>query len=327
MSGGEPFGGSRRGVFRSGDARSPGAIGARASDARSPGAIASCVPATLSRRTQKSSAKGTSPQSSLYTAHNLRPAFSLHYDWTGWPTAGTTLPPETVALARETAPLWERDGLHLLKPHATSDMVQILFSVTPQVGPTFFCQRVKGRLQHALRKFGAPVDFSRKVSFRSLGENTSEVVENYIQGQVGKADFADPRFQETMRRFTVVSDEVRLAEPSESNSGRYWYNLHLVLVVAARFRITDPDQLGLFREAAFHVTEDAGHRIAALSVMPDHVHLALRGNIERSPEEIALEFQNGLARVSGCRVWQDGFYVGTFSEYDLDVIRRIARRS
>ncbi|MEW6668684.1 MAG: transposase [Thermodesulfobacteriota bacterium] len=281
----------------------------------------------MSRRTRKSSAEDTGSRGSLYISHNLRPTFSLHYDWTGWPTAGTVLPPQTVAVARETAPLWENDGLRLLEPHARAEKVQILFSVTPQVCPTFFCQRVKGRLQHALRKCGTPVEFSRKVSFRSLGENTSEVVENYIRGQVGKADFADPRFRDTMGRFTVVSDDVRLAEPSESNSGRYWYNLHLVLVVAARFRITDPEQLGHFRDTAFTVAEKAGHRIAALSVMPDHVHMALRGNIERSPEEIALELQNGLARSAGCRVWQDGFYVGTFSEYDLDVVRRIARQS
>jgi REP element-mobilizing transposase RayT len=318
MSGGESFGGSRRAVSRSGDTRSPGAMGS-AGDAG--------VPATLCRRTQKPDANHTKQQGTLYSAHNLRPAFSLHYDWTGWPTAGTTLPLQTAAVARETASLWERDGLHLLKSHATADMVQILFGVTPQVCPTFFCQRVKGRLQHALRKWGAPVDFSRKVSFRSLGENTSEVVENYIRGQVGKADFADPRFRDTMRRFTVVSDDVRLADPSESNSGRYWYNLHLVLVIAARFRVTEPEQLGRFRDAAFIMAGNAGHRIAALSVMPDHVHMALRGNIDRSPEEIALEFQNGLARAAGCRVWQDGFYVGTFSEYDLDVIRRIARPS
>jgi REP element-mobilizing transposase RayT len=187
--------------------------------------------------------------------------------------------------------------------------------------------RVKGRLQHALRKCGMPVEFSRKVSFRSLGENTSDVVERYIRGQVGKGDFADPRFREIMRRFTIVSDDVRLAEPSESNSGRYWYDLHLVLVVADRFRITDPEQLGRIRDAVLTVAAEGGHRIAALSVMPDHVHMALRGNIERSPEEIALAFQNGLARAAGCRVWQDGFYVGTFSEYDLDVIRRIARQS
>jgi hypothetical protein len=61
--------------------------------------------------------------------------------------------------------------------------------------------------------------------------------------------------------------------------------------------------------------------------MPDHVHMALRGNIARSPEEIALAFQNGLAHTAGCRAWQDGYYAGTFSEYDLDVIRRIAGKS
>ena len=145
--------------------------------------------------------------------------------------------------------------------------------------------------------------------------------------EVGKWVLAHPRFRETMRIFTVVADDVRLAEPSESNSGRYWYDLHLVLVAANRFRITAPEQLGRMRDAALAVAVEGGHRIAALSVMPDHVHMALRGNIERSPEEIALAFQNRLSRAAGCRVWQDGFYVGTFSEYDLDVIRRIGRQS
>jgi len=329
MSGGESVGCSRRGVSRPGDTRSPGANGAGVPDARSTGMNETRVPATLCRRTQKVGLGpgGTRSPETLYTAHNLNLAFKLHYDWTGWPTAGTTLPPQCAAVARETASLWEKDGLHLLEPHATAEKVQILFSVTPQVSPTFFCMRVKGRLQHALRKCDTPVDFSRKVSFRSLGENTSGVVENYIRGQVGKGDFADPRFRETMRSFTVVADDVRLAEPSESNSGRYWYDLHLVLVAADRFRITAPEQLGRMRDAALAVAAEGGHRIAALSVMPDHVHMALRGNIERSPEEIALAFQNGLAGAAGCRVWQDGFYVGTFSEYDLDVIRRIARQS
>jgi REP element-mobilizing transposase RayT len=187
--------------------------------------------------------------------------------------------------------------------------------------------RVKGRLQHALRKAGVPVEFSRKVAFRSLGENTDNVVGNYVRGQVVKEGFADSRFSEIMRRFTVVSNDVKLAEPAESNSGRYWYNVHLVWVVANRFRITNPEKLGRLRDAAFEIAAAGGHRIAALSVMPDHVHAALRGDMEFSPERIALAFQNGLARVIGCRVWQDGYYVGTFSEYDLDVIRRIVRET
>ncbi|MBI2441184.1 MAG: transposase [Lentisphaerae bacterium] len=263
----------------------------------------------------------------MYTRHNLRPVYVLRYDWTGWPTVGTTLPPQTADIARTAASAWEADGLRLHELRATTQMVQLLFSATPQISPVFFCQRAKGRLQHALLKAGTPVNFSRKVSFRSLGENTSGVVEDYIRGQVGKADFADSRFREIMRQFTVAHGDVRLAEPSESNSGRYWYNLHVVLVVAHRFRITNPDRLGQLRDAAFAMAAEDGCRIAALSVMPDHMHMAIRGNIEQSPEQIALTFQNGLALVAGCRAWQDGFYVGTFSEYDLDVIRRIARRS
>lgn len=61
--------------------------------------------------------------------------------------------------------------------------------------------------------------------------------------------------------------------------------------------------------------------------MPDHIHMAVRGDIGSSPEEIALAFQNALACAAGCRAWQAEYYAGTFSGYDLDVIRRIAGKS
>ena len=279
------------------------------------------LPVGLSHRSEKD-ARPTHPP--LYTAHNLHPAFSLRYDWTGWPTEGASLPPVTVAVARGAASAWEPDGLRLIEAHATADKVQLLFSITPQVSPVFCCQRAKGRLQHALRKAGTPVDFSRKVAFRSLGENTTSDVEGYLRKQVGKERFADPRFEAIMRQFTVTCPDVDLAQPSESDSGRYWYNLHLVLVVAGRFRNTNPGKLAQLRAAAFATAVTSGCRIAALSVMPDHIHMALRGDIQRSPETIALAFQNDLAHTLGCRAWQDGYYAGTFSEYDLDVIRRMA---
>ena len=142
------------------------------------------------------------------------------------------LPPQTTAIVRDVAGLWEQDGLRLLEAHATPEKVQLLFSVTPQTSPVFFCTHVKGRLQHALRKKGTSVNFSRKVSFRSLGENITHEVQGYLRKQVGKEGFANPRFEKVMRAFTMVCDNVALAALSESNSGRYWYNLHLVLVVA-----------------------------------------------------------------------------------------------
>jgi hypothetical protein len=63
---------------------------------------------------------------------------------------------------------------------------------------------------------------------------------------------------------------------------RYWYNLHLVLVVAERFRITNPSVLERIRDAAFVADEEAGHRVAALAVMPDHTHIGgLVGQADR----------------------------------------------
>ncbi len=56
--------------------------------------------------------------------------------------------------------------------------------------------------------------------------------------------------------------------------------------------------------------------------MPDHLHAALRGSIAQSPQEIALCFQNNLAYILGQTPhWQEGYYVGTFSDYDMGAIR------
>jgi hypothetical protein len=67
-------------------------------------------------------------------------------------------------------------------------------------------------------------------------EGTVPEVAGYIRKQVSKEGFADPRFAATMRQFTVTCPDVDLAQPTESCSGRYGYNLPLVLVVVERFR-------------------------------------------------------------------------------------------
>jgi len=56
--------------------------------------------------------------------------------------------------------------------------------------------------------------------------------------------------------------------------------------------------------------------------MPEHLHIALRGNVEHSPQEIALAFQNGLAyAMGGFRIWENDYYVGTFGEYTMGAVR------
>ena len=214
--------------------------------------------------------------------------------------------------------------MRLLEHYWSDDRVQLTFSTTPEVSPLLVAGRAKGRLQHALRQtVPAFSGFSRKVSVCSVGHNCREDVEAYIASQVEKARFADPSFRALMQEFTVVHEDVDLSKPTESAHGRYWYNLHIVLVTAERYRVVDRPRLTLLRDHSLKIAERKGHTISRLSVMPDHLHIALRGNIQHGPQEIALAFQNNLAYALGqVKIWANSFYVGTFGEYDMWAIRR-----
>src|SRR5882724_9151238 len=190
----------------------------------------------------------------LYSPFDLRPpAYHLRYTWSGWPSLSRfpELPPSTFWEPLHAA--WEGDGLRKLEQKWSAELIQFTFSVKPQVSPITFAARVKGRLQHALRKAGLATEFSRKVAMGTIGDNHRADVEAYIERQVDKEQFADPRFKEMLRQFTVADPSVDLRVATQTNSGRYWYNLHLVLVVAQRYRIADADVLGLIRDWSFKI--------------------------------------------------------------------------
>jgi hypothetical protein len=81
---------------------------------------------------------------------------------------------------------------------------------------------------------------------------------------VPKERFTDPAFEETMRQFTVADPSVDLSVPGESARGRYWYNLHLVLVVVERHRIVDAKRLGTIRDWCFKIARKKGYVISRL---------------------------------------------------------------
>ena len=68
---------------------------------------------------------------------------------------------------------------------------------------------------------------------------------------------------------------------------------------ADRFRITNPEKLGQLRVGVLATAAETGRRIAALSLMPDHIHMAMGSAMERLPQDIALAFLNCLARAAG----------------------------
>jgi len=323
---GRKQGRGRRGESR--DAVARGENGGKVSDRLNPAGSAASdrVPSDLASLEQK--IRDLARPRPIYTPRSVHSSHVLRYDWTGWLSDKAAFPPNTRDAIRRIANLWQGDGLQLGEFRIDRDRAQLLFTATPEVSPVFAAARVKGRLQHALRQAATPVKFSRKVSVRSLGENVRAAVEGYLGKQVGKEGFVDPRFVKRMQEYTVDRTEMDLSVPTETNSGRYWYNIHLVLVVGGRVRTVDYGMLGKIRDTAICIADRKGYGLRALSVVPDHLHVALRGDIEQSPEEIALGFLNNLAYALGQnRVWQDGYYVGTFSEYDMGVVRRLAQQS
>ena len=265
----------------------------------------------------------------IYQAHNLRPAFSLRYTWTGWPSPGSAFPSTPPPkLYDSLCQLWEGDGLRLLEPTWTPRDIKLTFSTKPTVSPVLLASKAKGRLQHALRTSNASCKFSRKVAVHSVGDNVDSEVEAYIRSQVDRSDYVDLLFRQFLEDLMVTDDSVDLAEPTETRSGRYWYNLHLVIVTQKRHHLRERDTLRKVREQYRAIVRKKGYRLSALAVLPDHLHAAFRADIEQSPQDVALGFQNNLAYALGQNaVWKYTYYAGTFGDHDMDAIRRAIRRN
>jgi len=256
-----------------------------------------------------------------YSTHNLHLPHDIHYSWTGWPSDSQL--PETPprGLIDALSDALKTDSLDLESHTWDTDAVHLSVAALPDAAPVWVAQRLKGRLDYALRKQGLGISFSRKVSLRAFGHNRGAVVERYVRDQLDHVDLADARYRQTLASVAVNDSTVDLSVPAVSSHGRYWYGLHVVFVVASRYRVGERrflDRLGArVRDAA----AGEGCALKRVAIMPDHMHLALRGNPKLSPAEIGVGLQEATADVAGCRLWEDGFYVGTFGDYDQGAVR------
>jgi REP element-mobilizing transposase RayT len=262
------------------------------------------------------------PPEPPYHAADLRCAYQLRYSWTGWPSHAALNTDLIARIVPAIASEWETDGIRVLESKLSPEQMQLTLSTTPQVSPVTMATRVKGRIQHHCRRSGSPIDFSRKVSVRSLGDATRDQVEQYIRSQVAHEELADERFRTQLAAYTVSSPAIDLSQPTQSGSGRYWYNMHLVLVADDRYRLAEGTLLERIRDTALRICAKKGYLASRLAFLPDHLHIALRGAIGQSPEEIALAFLNNLAfALDRRRWWQAGYYMGTFGEYTMAAAR------
>lgn len=254
----------------------------------------------------------------------------LAYSWTGWPKSGNFPDLLQDQIPQITLDQLRGDGLCCLSHRWSPDQIQITARAEPQLSPARVAALFKGRLDHALRQSGWRNGFHRRVGLRSLGENTTETVLAYVARQLERADLADPRYVSELQTVTFENASLDLSLPTATLYGRYWHDLHIVAVTSGRLRVHDA-WIARIRQGVFSWAEgfsgtgqnrrdvvSAGLR--SFSLMPDHLHIAARGPVEKSPAELTEDLYRELNTAAGCVLFSDRIYVGTFSVYPLGCI-------
>ncbi len=252
-----------------------------------------------------------------YSAENCCFAYQLLWSfnlfWRGAPIADSWLAPLGQALGT--------DGIRVLEHRSPEFHVsQFLLSTLPTVAPQLIAQRVKGRLQFLIRAQDQHA-FQRNYSLRSLGSTTREKLQDYVAGQLGHHEIAEPFLRWTLDDLRVIRPDVDLAQPRYTAHAQYSYNLHLVVErsdISANFTT---DQLTALRTMLIKAANVKNHLLSRAAFLPDHLHWLIGCNPDESPQTVALSYLNNLDHALGMHsAFRLSAYLATFGEYDLRAI-------
>lgn len=257
------------------------------------------------------------PPNPIYTSLNCRVAYQLNWSyslfWNHAPTEFTWLP--DLQEACEGDSIWVLQ--HDFKPPNIS---QFLISTKPDVAPVLVTQRVKGRLQHLVRRT-MPNAFHRNYSIRSLGSTRGPKLDAYLATQLAHHPIADSRVQEQFGQYQIYHPEVDLLAQRKTAHALYSYSLHIVFVAEERYREIRDEVLCAMRDMIESASRSKGHLLSRAALLPDHIHLTVGCQAAETPENVALSYMNNLAYAQNMKpVYMSSYFVGTYGEYDLGVI-------
>ena len=256
----------------------------------------------------------------IYTTNNCKAAYQLNWSLSVF---WREPPPEPAEWIEGLKGATEPDGVRILEHRIKGPRTsQFLLSTTPAISPREIIRSVKARLQVMLRA-SVPKAFHRNYSIYSVGSAKREAIENYLESQLEHHPMADPRVQARLEQYQIDCPEADLSRPRRTSHGEFIHNLHLVLVNDGRWRDVEHERLRRIRDMIVGTARKKGHLPAKARILADHIHLTLGCGIEDAPVEVATGYLNNLAYAQEMRpVYQFGFFVGTFGNYDLGAIRQ-----
>ena len=216
----------------------------------------------------------------------------------------------------------EADGTRILEYHLKPPNVgQFLLSTEPQVTPAAAIRTIKGRLQHLIRD-QHPKAFRRNYSMHSVGSANCDAIERYLATQHTHHPMADRAVQDRLVGASFSDPKVDLCDIRRSAYGEFVYNLQLVLVRCERGIEIRQEQVDKLNHTIRRIAHKKNHLLSQFAVLADHIHVTIGCDITHAPSEIALAYMNNLAYAHGMkRIFEHGYYVGSFGRYDLQAIR------
>lgn len=210
----------------------------------------------------------------------------------------------------------ENDSIRILgHQFAGPATSQFAISTTPHVSPQQVVQRIKGRLQNLL-KHSRPRAWRRNFAIRSVGHVSRTMIERYVASQVDHHYGNNQLLKKQLHELQVENAEIDLSTPSGTTHGKYWYNLHIVLVHRERYEERQFQILGRVRAMVLSSARAKGYLLSRAGILCDHVHLTLGCPFEIAPIDVTLGFLNNLSYVYGMKpVFQFSGFIGTFGEF------------
>jgi len=220
----------------------------------------------------------------IYNEEN--PAFAYQLRW--GITLNWAVPVEESIWLDSVSSLLESDQIRILSWRwLTKLSIQFVISTQPNTKPEFIIQRLKGRIQYAVRKI-APKAFRSNYALRSFGTQERRIVEAYVAAQSRHHTMATETSQQIFENLRYVDGKIDLSIMQKTTHGVYWYNLHMVIVNTERWRDINEDRLQRVKRVVLRCGDQKRCRISRLSILADHLHLAVGCSIEYSPSTIVL---------------------------------------
>ena len=264
-------------------------------------------------------------QSPIYTDANCTPSYELYWSVSLFWRAEAVAPATWLRPLKEAT---EADGVRILE-HRTAGptATQFLVSTKPQIPPQAILRSLKARLQYLVSGL-QPKAFRRNYSIRSVGKVKREIIDRYVASQLGRHRMPDDVAQRALEEHVIECKEVDLSKPRRTSYGEYLCNLHVVFAHRERWCEVRREVRSEVHNMILGASKKKGYLLSRARIVADHVHLEVGIGVGESPADVALGYMNNLAFAQGMNaVYQYGFYVGTFGEYDLGAIRQALRRS